>query len=70
MLGKELAWFFSTFQEEFRQSKLIAFEMIMFLALAHFGGFYNPKELADFMGVPHQQQFYKSLKEWSLYYLK
>jgi hypothetical protein len=69
MLSKELTWFFSIFQKEFRQGKLIAFEMVMFLALAHFFGFYNPKQLADFLGIPHQQ-FYSSLKEWSLYYLK
>jgi len=69
MLSKEFTWFFSIFQKEFRQGKLIAFEMIMFLALAHFFGFYNPKQLADFLGIPHQQ-FYSSLKQWSLYYLK
>ena len=69
MLSKEFTWFFSLFQKEFRQGKLIAFEMIMFLALAHFFGFYNPKQLADFLGIPHQQ-LYNKLKEWSLYYLK
>jgi hypothetical protein len=41
----------------------------MFLALAHFFGFYNPKELADFLGVAHQQ-LYSHLKKLSLYYLK
>lgn len=69
MLDRELTWFFSIFQKEFRQSKLIAFETLMFLALAHFFGFYNPKQLADFLGI-HHQHFYSCLKEWSLYYLK
>jgi len=41
----------------------------MFLALAHFFGFYNPKELADFLGIAHQQ-LYSQLKKLSLYYLK
>ena len=41
----------------------------MVLALAHFFGIYNPKQLADFLGVPHQA-FYTQLKDWSLYHLK
>lgn len=69
MLQKELFWFFSLFQREFRQGKLLAFEMVMCLSLAHFFGFYNPKQLADFLGIPHQQ-LYTNLKDWSLYYLK
>jgi len=32
-------------------------------------GFYNPKQLADFLEVPHQQ-FYTVLKEWSVYQVK
>ncbi|MEW5768476.1 MAG: hypothetical protein AB1797_12835 [bacterium] len=32
-------------------------------------GFYNPKQLADFLGISHQQ-FYTCLKKWSLYYLQ
>jgi len=69
MLNKELNWFFIIFSSEFRKNKLIAFETIMFLAIAHFFGFYNPNQLADFLGIPHQQ-FYNNLKGWSLYYLK
>jgi hypothetical protein len=69
MLHKEFTWFFTLFAKEFRGNKMIAFEMIMFLSLAHFFGFYNPKELADFLGIPHQK-LYTNLKEWSLYYLK
>ena len=69
MLDKELNWFFIIFSSEFRKNKLIAFETIMFLTIAHFFGFYNPKQLADFLGIPHQQ-LYNNLKGWSLYYLK
>ena len=69
MLGKELSWFFITFGKEFRQGKLVAFQTLMFLALAHFFGVYNPKQLADFLGIPHQK-LYAQLKEWSLYYLR
>ena len=32
-------------------------------------GFYNPKQLADFLDIPHQK-LYVQLKDWSLYYLK
>ena len=69
MLDNSLSWFFIIFSSEFRQNKIDAFETIMFLAIAHCFGFYNPKQLADFLGIPHQT-FYRSLKEFSLYYLK
>src|SRR3990172_317100 len=69
MLDNSLSWFFIIFSSEFRQNKIDAFETIMFLAIAHCFGFYNPKQLADFLGIPHQT-FYHSLKEFSLYYLK
>jgi hypothetical protein len=52
MLHNELNWFFIIFSKDFRQSKLKAFEMIMFLSIAHFFGFFNPKQLADFLGLP------------------
>lgn len=68
-LSEKLTWFFVIFREEFRQNKLIAFETVMFLSLAHFFGFYNPKQVADFLGIPHQQ-LYGCLKEFSLYYLR
>ena len=68
-LGQELQWFFIMFGESFRQGKLIAFETLMFLAMAHFFRCYNPKELADFLGIAHQQ-IYMELKGWSLYYLR
>ena len=41
----------------------------MVLAVANLFGFYNPKQLADFLEVP-QQQFYTVLKEWSVYHVK
>ena len=41
----------------------------MVLAVAHVFGFYNPKQLADFLEVPHQQ-FSPVLKEWSVYQVK
>src|SRR5713101_2213793 len=69
MWQQEFTWFFAFFQHEFRQGNHIAFEVLMGLAFAHFFGFYNPKQLADFLGVPHQQ-LYAYLKDWSLYYLK
>jgi hypothetical protein len=37
--------------------------------LAHFFGFFNPKQLADFLDIPHQK-LYAQLKDWSVYYLK
>jgi hypothetical protein len=29
----------------------------MVLAVAHLFGFYNPKQLADFLDIPHQQLY-------------
>ena len=69
MLKDALPWAFVTFREEFRQGKKLAFELLMFLSLAHFFGLYNPKQLADFLGIPHQR-LYRELKTWSLYRLK
>ncbi len=41
----------------------------MALALAHLFGYYNPKQLADFLDIPHQR-FYTELKGWSIYHVK
>jgi hypothetical protein len=65
----EFTWFFALFHHEFRQGNRTAFEVLMALAFAHLFGFYNPKQLADFLDIPHQK-LYTQLKEWSLYYLK
>jgi len=69
MWQQEFTWFFTLFHHDFRQGKRIAFEVLMTLAFAHFFGFYNPKQLADFLDIPHQK-FYAQLKDWSLYSLK
>jgi hypothetical protein len=69
MWPQEFIWFFTIFHQEVRQGNGIAFEVLMMLAFAHFFGFYNPKQLADFLGIPHQK-FYAELKNWSVYHLK
>lgn len=69
MWQQELTWFFALFHHEFRQGNRVAFEVLMALAFAHLFGFYNPKQLADFLDIPHQK-LYTQLKEWSVYYLK
>jgi hypothetical protein len=55
MWQPEFLWFFTIFHHEFRKNNPIAFEVLMVLAVAHVFGFYNPKQLADFLEVPHQQ---------------
>ncbi len=69
MWQQEFTWFFVLFHREFRQGNRIAFEVLMALAFAHFFGFYNPKQLADFLDIPHQK-FSAQLKDWSVYYRK
>lgn len=69
IFGKELQWFFVMFGSAFRRGKQEAFEPLMLLAVAHFFKCYNPKELADFLGIAHQQ-LYVELKDWSIYYLR
>ena len=69
MWQQELIWFFTLFHHEFRTNNPIAFEVLMVLAVAHLFGFYNPKQLADFLEVPHQN-FYAELKHWSIYQVK
>ena len=68
MWQQEFIWFFTIFHHEFRPNNPIAFEVLMVLAVAHLFGFYNPKQLADFLEVPHQQ-FYTELKDWSVYHV-
>ncbi len=43
MWQQEFIWFFTIFHQEFRKHNLIAFEVLMVLALANLFGFYNPK---------------------------
>ncbi len=61
--------FFRRFSQEFRQGKLEAFEVIMALAISHAFGCYNPKQWADYLGIPHQK-IYAQMQTWSLYRLK
>lgn len=69
MVIQQFTWFFATFSKEFRNNNKHAFETVMFMSLAHFFGFYNPNELADYLGVQHQR-IYEHLKEFNLYSLK
>jgi hypothetical protein len=69
MWQQEFLWFFTIFHQEFRKNNGVAFETLMVLAVAHLFGFYNPKQLADFLEVPHQQ-FSTVLKDWSVYQVK
>ena len=69
MWQQEFIWFFAIFHQEFRKNNPIAFEVLMVLAVANLFGFYNPKQLADFLGVPHQK-FYAALQDWSIYQVK
>jgi hypothetical protein len=69
MWQQEFIWFFTIFHHEFRKNNPVAFEVLMVLAVAHLFGFYNPKQLADFLEVPHQR-FYAELKDWRVYQVK
>lgn len=69
MWQQEFTWFFAIFHQEFRKNNPVAFEVLMVLAVAHLFGFYNPKQLADFLNVPHQK-LYAELKDWSVYHVK
>ncbi len=69
MWQQEFIWFFAIFHQEFRKNNPIAFEVLMVLAVAHLFGFYNPKQWADFLDVPHQK-LYSELKNWSIYHVK
>ena len=55
MWGQEFLWFFTIFHQECRKNNGVAFETLMVLAIANLFGFYNPKQLADFLEVPHQR---------------
>ena len=69
MLNQEFTWFFATFSKEFRQNNIEAFQTLMFWERTHLFGYYNPKQLADYLNISHQR-FYEHLKEFSLYSLK
>jgi AraC-like DNA-binding protein len=69
MLQNELGWFFRVFDKDFRLNSTEAFQTLIFLALAHFFGFYNPKQLADYLGIS-SKGLYRRLKSFSLYRFK
>ncbi|WYD82305.1 MAG: hypothetical protein V8K32_07920 [Candidatus Electrothrix gigas] len=69
MLQNELGWFFFVFSKDFRLNSIEAFQTLIFMALAHFFGFYNPKELADYLGI-NSSNFYSHLKIFSIYSIK
>ncbi|WP_330203410.1 hypothetical protein [Cyanobacterium sp. Dongsha4] len=61
--------FFVRFNRLFRSHKIEAFEAIMILAISHAYGCFNPKQLADFLGVNHQK-IYAEISSWTLYKLQ
>ncbi|WP_330202777.1 hypothetical protein [Cyanobacterium sp. Dongsha4] len=61
--------FFVRFNRLFRSHKIEAFEAIMILAISHAYGCFNPKQLADFLGVNHQK-IYTEISSWTLYKLQ
>jgi len=69
MIKDQLKWFAILFDKEFRNNKKQAFETMMFLSIAHFFGQFNPKQLADHLGVSHQR-IYEHLQQFSLYEVK
>jgi len=53
----------------FADHNIEAFEAIMILAISHAYGCFNPKQLADFLGVNHQK-IYTEISSWTLYKLQ
>ena len=68
-LNNAIMWFYVSYGTILSRGNTSAFEILMFLSLAHFFGFYNPKQLADYLGISHQR-LYSELKNWSMYQLK
>jgi len=67
--SKNFSGFLPSFITSFRTNNPIAFEVLMVLAVAHVFGFYHPKQLADFLEVPHPN-FSTELKNWRIYHVK
>lgn len=61
--------FFIKFNKSFRNGKIEAFEAIMILAISHAYGCFNPKQLADFLGIKHQK-IYAEISTWTIYKLR
>ncbi len=68
-MSESFTWFFIQFHQAFRRGNIEAFQTLMGLSLAHFFGCYNPKQLADYLDIPHQR-LYEHLQRLSLYTLK
>jgi len=68
-MSESFTWFFTQFHQAFRRGNIEAFQTLMGLSLAHFFGCYNPKQLADYLDIPHQR-LYEHLQTLSLYTLK
>ena len=62
-------WFFQIWSRDFRQAKIEVFETIMFIAIGHLFGHFNPKQFADSLGVPHQT-LYNRIQKLSVYTVK
>jgi len=54
----EFLWFLR-FSSRVSKKQSDRLQVLMVLAVAQLFGFYNPKQVADFLEVPHQQ-FYTS----------
>ena len=59
--------FLAETRQEFRQGKLAAKSMAN--SQGHAFGCYNPKQWADYLGIPHQK-IYAQMQTWSLYRVK
>lgn len=64
-----LQLFFIKFNQLFRSGKIEAFEAIMVLAISHAYGCFNPKQLADYLGINHQK-IYAEISTWTVYKLR
>jgi hypothetical protein len=69
LISNILQVFFVKFSQLFRSGKIEAFEAIMILAISHAYGCFNPKQLADFLGINHQK-IYVEISTWTVYKLK
>ena len=64
-----LQLFFVKFSKLFRSGKIEAFEAIMVLSISHAYGCFNPKQLADYLGINHQK-IYTEISTWTVYRLR
>jgi hypothetical protein len=69
MIVEQFNWFFQLYHQEFRSNNKQAFATVMLLSVSHCFGYYNAKELADYLGIRHQQ-LYDHLQQLSIYSTK